>query len=77
MKRLTQAAKDLQAKNSRMGNPPESVDDLEKYDAVWNKNIRKENKDEIVNRYIGEKINPLDISGGGGSGKQFYKCEEC
>ena len=62
--------------NNRMGNPPESLDDLEKYDAVWKKNIRKENKDDIVNRYAGG-INPLDISGGSGAGKQFYKCEEC
>jgi len=90
MKRFAQAAKDLQikklAENIRMGNPTESVDDLENKDDIPNKDIQKDNGDQTENEYAGrsnsdtpDEIINLDIPGSDKlwSGKQLYKCEEC
>merc|ERR1719430_794141 len=50
MKRFAQAAKDLQikklAENIRMGNPPESVDDLESNYDIPNEDIHHYNEDQ-------------------------------
>ena len=90
MKRFAQAAKDLQikklAENIRMGNPTESVDDLENNDDNPNKDIQQDNGDQTENEYAGRSISDtsdeiinLDIPGSDelGHGKLLYKCEEC
>ena len=66
--------------------PPESVDDLENNDYMHNKEIHKDNENQVQNEYAGRSILNiadaminLDIPGWDelGSGKQVYKCEEC
>ena len=88
MKRFAQAAKELQIRqlgeNIRLGNPPETQDDLVSYNDNKNKDINQENEEQIVNKYAersildtADEIMNLDVSDELGSGKQVYKCEEC
>ena len=88
MKRFAQAAKDLQikklAENIRMGNPTESVDDLENNDYTSDNDLHEDNeeqtehfKHENAGRSISDNVDEiinLDISGSyeSESGKPLY-----
>ena len=86
MNRFAMAAKDLQIKkladDIRIGSPPESMDDVENNDDDTDEAINEENEAQIENEYTGIPISDIadeiiKLGDELGSGKKFYKCEEC